>query len=178
MMEKSDKFIEKAQKIRWFFTDVDGTLTDGRVYYSSEGEQLKTFSLRDGAGFFLLRQVGIKTGIITTECSPIVAQRAKKLHVDAYISGAEKKGDVMLQFIETHQLNWEEIAYIGDEVNDCKLIEECGLTFAVADAADIIKQKADIVCKCVGGQHAFREAVGVLLNLREVDVDEIIQKSL
>ena len=114
-MEKSDKLVAKAKKIKWFFTDVDGTLTDGWVYYSADGEQLKAFSLRDGTGFFLLRQIGVKTGIITTECSPIVEQRAKKLKVDAYIYGTEKKKDVMRQFLEENHLSWDEIAYIGDE---------------------------------------------------------------
>lgn len=177
-MGKSDKLVAKAKKIKWFFTDVDGTLTDGRVYYNAEGEQLKAFSLRDGTGFFLLRQIGIKTGIITTESSPIVEQRAKKLNVDAYIYGTEKKRDVMQQFLQENQLSWKEIAYIGDEINDCKLIESCGLSFAVADAAEIIKEKVDVLLKRNGGKHAFREAVEILLNLLDINVQEIITKSL
>lgn len=177
-MEKSDKLVAKAKKIKWFFTDVDGTLTDGRVYYSADGEQMKAFSLRDGTGFFLLRQIGVKTGIITTECSPIVEQRAKKLKVDTYIYGTEKKKDAMQQFIEENQLSWDEIAYIGDEINDYKLIESCGLSFVVADAAESVKEKADIVCKNAGGKHAFREAVEMLLNLREININEIITKTL
>lgn len=177
-MEKSDKLVAKAKKIKWFFTDVDGTLTDGRVYYSADAEQLKAFSLRDGTGFFLLRQIGIKTGIITTECSPIVVQRAKKLNVDAYIYGTEKKREVMQQFLQENQLSWDEIAYIGDEINDYKLIESCGLSFAVADAAEIIKEKADVLLKIEGGKHAFREAVQMLLNLLDIDIHEIITESL
>ena len=80
---------ERAAKIKWFFCDIDGTLTDGCVYYSPEGELLKKFSLRDGTGFFLLKQCGIKTGFITTECSPIVEQRANKLKIDKYIYGTK-----------------------------------------------------------------------------------------
>lgn len=177
-MEKLDKLAVKAKQIKWFFTDVDGTLTDGRVYYSADGEQLKAFSLRDGTGFFLLRQIGIKTGIITTECSPIVEQRAKKLKVDTYIYGTEKKKDVLLHFLEENRLKWDEIAYIGDEINDYKLIESCGLTFAVADAAEIVKQKADIVCHKEGGHHAFREAVDILLGILGFDEKAIIEKKL
>ena len=109
-MEKSDKLKEKAKKIKWFFTDVDGTLTDERVYYSAEGEQLKAFSLRDGTGFFLLRQAGIKTGIITTENSPIVAKRVEKLKVDAYMFGSEHKLDVLSQFVQANGLTFDEIA--------------------------------------------------------------------
>lgn len=177
-MEKSDKLVEKAQKIRWFFTDVDGTLTDGRVYYSAEGEQLKAFSLRDGTGFFLLRQAGIKTGIITTENSPIVAKRAEKLKVDGYIFGSEHKWDVLSQFMQANGLTFDEIAYIGDEINDYKLIDACGLSFAVADAAELVKSKADIVLSRNGGQHAFREAVEKLLELRGVDIEQIINEKL
>lgn len=178
MMEKSDKLVAKAKKIKWFFTDVDGTLTDGWVYYSADGEQLKAFSLRDGTGFFLLRQIGVKTGIITTECSPIVEQRAKKLKVDAYIYGTEKKKDVMRQFLEENHLSWDEIAYIGDEINDYKLIESCGLTFAVADACDEVKSGADMVLTREGGKHAFREAVDVLLKLLRVNTQKIINDML
>lgn len=177
-MEKSDKLIVKAKKIKWFFTDVDGTLTDGRVYYSAEGEQLKAFSLRDGTGFFLLRQIGVKTGIITTECSPIVEQRARKLKVDAYIYGTEKKRDVMQKFLEENQLSWDEVAYIGDEINDYKLIESCGLTFAVADAYDEVKKGADVVLTREGGKHAFREAVELLLKLIDFDIHKVIDKCL
>ena len=177
-MEKSDKLLAKATKIKWFFTDVDGTLTDGRVYYSAEGEQLKAFSLRDGTGFFLLRQVGIKTGIVSTEDSPIVAKRAEKLMVDQYIFGSEHKWDVLSQFMHANELTFDEIAYIGDEINDLKLIDACGLTFAVADAAELVKKKADIVLSHNGGQHAFREAVEMLLELKEIDVEKIIKEKL
>lgn len=177
-MEKLDKLVAKAQKTKWFFTDVDGTLTDGRVYYSAEGEHLKAFSLRDGAGFFLLRQAGIKTGIITTENSPIVAKRAEKLKVDAYIFGSEHKWDVLSQFMQANRLTFEEIAYIGDEINDYKLLDACGLSFVVADAAELVKNKADVVLSRKGGQHAFREAVERLLELREVDIKNIISENL
>lgn len=177
-MEKSDNLKEKAQKIKWFFTDVDGTLTDGRVYYSAEGEQLKAFSLRDGTGSFLLHQAGIRTGIITTENSPIVAKRAEKLKVDEYIFGLEHKWDVLSQFVQANGLTLEEIAYMGDEINDYKLIDACGLSFAVADAAELVKRKADIVLSRNGGQHAFREAVEKLLELKGVDVEKIINEKL
>ena len=95
----NDELRTRAQKIKYFFTDVDGTLTDGCVYYSSEGELLKKFSLRDGSGFFLLRQAGIKTGIITGEDSPIVACRAKKLMVDKLIMKAVPNVETLGAFL-------------------------------------------------------------------------------
>lgn len=174
----SNDLREKAKKIKWFFTDVDGTLTDGRVYYGVDGEIMKSFSLRDGAGFFLLRQIGIKTGIITAESSMIVEQRARKLCVNKYISGAAKKIDILTNFLEQEGVSIQEVAYIGDELNDYKLIDACGLTFAVADADELIKSKADIICKNIGGNHAFREAVDILINLLQLDVHTIVDKSL
>lgn len=169
---------EKAKKIKWFFCDIDGTLTDGGVYYSPEGELLKRFSLRDGTGFFLLRQRNIKTGFITTENSPIVEQRAKKLKIDKYIYGTHRKVETMKSFVAEEGLFMENIAYIGDELNDVKLLKECGLSFAVGDACKNAKEAADIVCDSFGGKGAFREAVERLLLLQGVDLERIIIESL
>lgn len=173
-----DELKASASKIQWFFCDIDGTLTDGSVYYSPEGELLKRFSLRDGTGFFLLKQCGIKTGFITTECSPIVEQRAKKLMIDKYIFGTHKKLEAMQQFVKNEGISLENIAFIGDELNDVKLLEACGLGFAVGDACQHTKDAATILCKERGGQGAFREAVETLLKLQEYDINEIVINSL
>ena len=169
---------QKATKIKWFFCDIDGTLTDGGVYYSPEGELLKRFSLRDGTGFFLLRQCGIKTGFITTENSPIVEQRAKKLKIDKYIYGTQCKVEVMQEFLASEELTMENVAFIGDELNDIKLLKACGLSFAVGDADHRAKDVADIVCERFGGHEAFREAVERLLELKDIDIDKIIDEHL
>ena len=168
----------KAANIKWFFCDIDGTLTDGCVYYSPEGELLKKFSLRDGTGFFLLRQCGIKTGFITTECSPIVEQRAKKLQIEKYIYGTHRKLEAMQQFLQEQNLTLENVAYIGDEINDIKLMRASGLGIAVADANDRVKESADIICKDCGGNGAFREAVETLLDLKDVDINKLIDNFL
>lgn len=169
---------QKAAKIKWFFCDIDGTLTDGGVYYSPEGELLKRFSLRDGTGFFLLRQCGIKAGFITTENSPIVEQRAKKLKIDKYIFGTNRKVEAMKEFLASEGFSMENVAFIGDELNDVKLLNVCGLSFAVGDADYRAKESADVVCDHFGGHGAFREAVERLLNLRDVNIDNIIEQSL
>lgn len=179
MKEISHKELqERAAKIKWFFCDIDGTLTDGCVYYSHEGELLKKFSLRDGTGFFLLRQAGIKTGFITTENSPIVEQRAKKLKIDKYIFETHRKLEAMQQFVSQEGLILDNIAFIGDELNDVKLLNACGLGIAVGDAASQAKEAACIVCKHAGGNGAFREAVEALLSLKHINIDTIIDKSL
>ena len=144
-MEISHKELcDRAAKIKWFFCDIDGTLTDGCVYYSPEGELLKKFSLRDGTGFFLLRQAGIKTGFITTENSPIVEQRAKKLKIDRYIYGTHRKLEAMQEFVNQEGMSLDNIAFIGDELNDVKLLAVCGLGIAVGDADQKAKKVASL----------------------------------
>ena len=169
---------QKAARIKWFFCDIDGTLTDGSVYYSPEGELLKRFSLRDGTGFFLLRQCGIKAGFITTENSPVVEQRAKKLKIDKYIFGTQRKVEAMQDFISSQGLTMENVAFIGDELNDVKLLSSCGLGFAVADADNRAKLASDIICQNKGGYGAFREAAEKLLFLKQIDIDKIIEEEL
>lgn len=165
---------EKAAKIKWFFCDIDGTLTDGGVYYSPDGELLKRFSLRDGTGFFLLRQCGIKTGFITTENSRIVEQRAQKLRIDKYIYGTHRKVEALQEFLTSEGLTMENIAFIGDELNDVKLLGSSGLSFAVEDADKRAKDAADIVCLHKGGYGAFREASEKLLELQGFNIDDIV----
>ncbi len=169
---------QKAAKIKWFFCDIDGTLTDGGVYYSPEGELLKRFSLRDGTGFFLLRQCGIKAGFITTENSPIVEQRAKKLKIEKYIFGTHRKVEAMLEFLASEGSSLENVAFIGDELNDVKLLEASGLSFAVGDADKRVKDVSDVICDHFGGHGAFREAVERLLELRGVSIEKILEMTL
>ncbi len=178
MTEKSIEYKEKIKKIKYVFTDVDGTLTDGCVYYSPQGELLKKFSLRDGTGFFLLRVAGIKTGFITGEKSPIVEQRASKLNVDKVILGSVPKVKNMLGLLESEGLTFENIAYVGDDLNDIKLLQVCGLGFAVGDADPRVKEVADIICSHAGGNGAFREVAEFILKGLEIDINDIINKEL
>lgn len=179
MKEISSKTLsERVSKIKYLFTDVDGTLTDGCVYYSPEGEILKKFSLRDGTGFFLLRKVGIKSGIITGENSPIVTRRAEKLKIDKLILNAVPKVDTLKIFLDKEGLSFENIAYIGDDLNDIKLFRKVGLSFAVADASEYAKKNADIVLKHNGGNGAFREAVEFLLKYKNIRINQIIETYL
>lgn len=173
-----DELRERAAKVKWFFCDIDGTLTDGCVYYSPEGELLKKFSLRDGTGFFLLKHAGIKIGFITTEKSPIVEQRAKKLKVDKYIFGTHKKVETMQEFVNQEGISLDNIAFIGDELNDVKLLNACGFGIAVGDADKRAKDAACIVCERNGGHGAFREAVERLLVLNGFSIDKIIMDTL
>jgi YrbI family 3-deoxy-D-manno-octulosonate 8-phosphate phosphatase len=150
-------------KIKIFFTDIDGTFTDGFTYYSEKGEELKRFNHKDGAGVKLLRDHGIQFGIITTENSQIVKRRAEKLNADYCFIGVNNKVEVIGKFLVDNKLTFSEIAFIGDDINDLELLKKAGVSFAVNDAVDTIKKNVNIVCRKPGGFGAFREAVDIIL---------------
>lgn len=178
MERLNDVLKSKAQRIKYVFADVDGTLTDGFVYYSPKGELLKKFSLRDGSGFFLLHQAGIKTGIITGEDSPIVAQRAKKLKVDKLLMSAVPKVETLRQELSKEGLTLEDVAFIGDGINDVKLLQSVGIGFAVADAHELAKEAANVILENKGGNGVFLEASEKLIEAKGLSVKEIIEQKL
>ncbi|MCW5920814.1 MAG: HAD hydrolase family protein [Saprospiraceae bacterium] len=156
--ELSRSFIEKATRIRLLLTDCDGVLTDAGVYYSADGEALKRFSMRDGMGVERLRQLAdVETGIVTGENSPIVARRAEKLQIVELHLGAKNKHQVLSDILKRRQLAPEQVAYIGDDVNDQAVMQAVGLTACPADAEDDILHIADYICQKPGGHGAFRE---------------------
>lgn len=169
-MLTNDQLRLKASKIRYFFTDIDGTLTDGSTYYSATGEALKKFSHVDGTGFLLLRNAGIIAGLITGESNDIILRRSEKLKINYCFTGINNKMEIMKQFAEEHQISMEEIAYIGDDLNDLAVIENAGLSFAPSNAHPLVILRASICCKSQGGSGAFREAVEQLLLMKNIDI--------
>jgi 3-deoxy-D-manno-octulosonate 8-phosphate phosphatase (KDO 8-P phosphatase) len=153
-------------------SDVDGVLTDTGVYYSERGEELKRFSVRDGMGIELLREAGVKTGFLTREKqSGAVIARANKLAIPHLWMGVRDKAahlEAILQEV-TPQLTTDELAYIGDDVNDLGIIRalrETGLTAAPADAMAETRSAVLYVCQAPGGHGAFRDFADWLLGLR------------
>lgn len=152
--------------IKWLFTDVDGVLTDGGVYYSASGENLKKFNLRDGMGAERLRKLTpIQIGIITGEDSDIVLRRAEKLKIDIVFLGIKNKLETLHNFCVERQISISEIAYIGDDMNDYDVMQKVTQTACPADSADEIKEIAGYVCKRNGGHGAFREFCEYLIKL-------------
>ena len=149
--------LKKVRQIRLVLTDNDGVLTDAGVYYSAEGEQLKRFSLRDGMGVERLRNVHIEVGLITGENSGAVAARAKKLQITELHLGIKDKLAVLRQILEKRGLQAEQVAYIGDDMNDMEIMQHAGLTACPSDAFPLIAKVADYVCQQPGGHGAFRE---------------------
>lgn len=149
---------EKAQRIKLLLTDVDGVLTDNGVYYGENGEVMKRFSIRDGMGVERLRKLcGIDTGIVTGELSPSVARRAEKLQIEHLYLGVKDKLGRLNEMMATHGLSWEEIAFIGDDVNDLEVLQRVGLSACPADAMEDVSRIVDYHCRERGGHGAFRE---------------------
>ena len=145
--------------IKLFITDIDGVWTDGGMYYTENGDELKKFNTSDSAGVLFLKILKIKTAIISGEKSYSVAKRAKKLKIDNVFLGISDKVTVASKLKEKYQLKWEEIAYIGDDVNDILLLRKAGLSACPSSAEEYIKQEVDWVLTKKGGEGAFREFV-------------------
>ena len=148
------------KRIKLFLCDVDGTLTDGGMYYSENGDELKRFNTRDGMGFQLLRETGIETGIITSEDTRIVENRAKKLKVDFLYQGERAGGKLAAakEICGRLGITLDEVAYIGDDINCIELLEAVGLKGCPADACEEVKSIVGIhVMTKKGGEGCVRE---------------------
>ncbi len=168
-MEHTDDaiFTQKAAPIRLLLTDCDGVLTDAGVYYSARGEELKRFSIRDGMGVERLRRLcGVDTGIITGENSPIVARRAEKLQMTHVYLNVKDKMACLRALLAAHSLQPEEVAYIGDDMNDRDVLQLVGLSACPADALPAIKAIVHYVCIAPGGHGAFREFAEWIIYLK------------
>lgn len=157
-----------SQNIKWLFTDIDGVWTDCCIYYSSKGEELKKFSYRDGMGAERLRNLtDINIAIITGENSEIVTRRAEKLKIETVFLGIKNKLEVVEQFLVNNNLTWDNIAYIGDDLNDLEVMKKSAFTACPADAFRDIKEVANHTCEKKGGEGAFREFCELLIKLNQ-----------
>jgi 3-deoxy-D-manno-octulosonate 8-phosphate phosphatase (KDO 8-P phosphatase) len=163
----NDELLSKAARIKLLLTDCDGVLTDGGVYYSDMGEAMKKFNIRDGMGVERLRDiVQVETGIITGETSLSVTMRAAKLKIKELHLGTKDKPAVLKKIIEKKQLQPNDIAYIGDDVNDIAVMKMCGLTACPADALPQVKEIANYICEKKGGEGAFREFAELIISAK------------
>lgn len=143
--------------------DVDGTLSDGKIYYSDKGEEYKVFDVKDGLGLRVWGKLGKKSAIITGRNSCIVERRAKELGITEIFMGVENKAEVVLKLKEKYSLSKEQIACIGDDYNDLPMFKESGLKFSPSNAIEAIKNRADIVLSRKGGDGAVREMIEYLM---------------
>ena len=143
--------------IKLLALDVDGVMTDGGMYYSENGDELKKFNTRDGMGIQLLRENGIKIAIITKENTQLVERRAKKLNVDDLFQGVENKLVVLEELRNKYNLDYSEIAYIGDDVNDIPILEKVGVSMCPHDAILDVKKICNHISEKKGGQGVVRD---------------------
>ena len=146
-------------KIKMLVMDVDGTLTDGRIYIGADGEVMKAFDVKDGYGIVQLKNNGIIPVIITGRESAIVKKRAGELGISELYQGIHNKLEKLKEVAEKFSIKAEEIAYIGDDLNDLDCINYCALSACPIDAEQSIKEVVSYVCYKKGGRGAVREFI-------------------
>jgi len=153
--------------IKLLVLDVDGTLTDGGIYVDGSGNELKRFDIQDGMGLVLLRQNAVKVAIISGRYSEATALRAKELKIEMLFNGTLNKLELLKKISDELNLDKDEIAYAGDDVNDVECIEWSGLGIAVANARPSVKDCADMVTSARGGYGAVREICDKIISMNE-----------
>jgi 3-deoxy-D-manno-octulosonate 8-phosphate phosphatase (KDO 8-P phosphatase) len=155
---------ERARKIKLILMDVDGTLTDGTLVVTPDGEELKTYHVRDGLGILLARMAGLDLGIITGKTSRGLEKRAERLRITELHQGALDKPRVLASILQKRNLEADEVAYIGDDLGDLAVMKTVGLAAAVADAHPEVREVCSYVCRMPGGKGAVREFIEFILN--------------
>lgn len=151
--------------------DVDGTLTNGQITYSSNGDELKSFDVSDGLAISVwTKHLGKKVAIITGRDSLIVQRRAKELNVAHLHQGIKNKQEVLEDILEQEGLSWSQVACIGDDLNDYKMLKKAGLSFTPQNGSHYIKEFVHVVCKNKGGEGAVREMIEHIV--REDNLEE------
>lgn len=143
--------------IKLLVMDVDGTLTDGKIYMSASGELMKAFNIKDGYAIARLKEYGIEPAIITGRESDIVKQRCAELKITELHQGVEKKLFKLRDICAKKGLTLSQVAFIGDDVNDLPCIQQCGVTACPADAVNKVKKSVNVVTEAKGGEGAVRE---------------------
>ncbi len=162
MVDAPDRLRQRLVKIKMLAMDVDGVLTDAGMYYSEQGDELKKFNTRDGKGIALLRDAGIRTALITGEDTRLVSRRAAKLKVDELRQGVADKLSAVREIMSKYDLRLDEIAYVGDDINDLQVLESVGLAVTVADGTPENQRVVHYVTQAKGGEGAIRE-IGMLI---------------
>ena len=162
-MKISEDLSIKLSRIKLVVTDVDGVLTDGGLYYTDEGLVMKKFQVKDGMGMRLLRLADIKNAIITTDDSELIKIRGEKLKVDYVFLGIWDKENKLLEICRTENISPENVAFIGDDVNDIGIIEAAGVSACPNDAVIEIRDRVDLILQKNGGEGVFREFSDLIL---------------
>ncbi len=165
---KSNTRTKVLRSIRLLALDVDGVLTDGGMYYGESGDEWKKFQTRDGMGIKLLQAEGLMIAIITMEKTKIVARRAKKLGIQEVHQGIRNKLEILHALVKKYQLTLQEVAYMGDDVNDLGALREVGFSATPADGMDPVREVVHYICRRNGGDGAVREVADLILGAKGV----------
>ena len=157
---------DKALPIKLLALDVDGVLTNGKIYYGNSGEELKAFNIKDGLGIKMLQRAGITVAIITGRESAVVTRRATELGINDIIQGREDKLQALEELCQGRGLTLAECAYMGDDLPDLGAINCVGLGLGVADAANPVREAAHWCSSRNGGDGAVREACEFILQAK------------
>ena len=138
--------------------DVDGTLTDGKIIYSNNGDEIKNFDVADGLTIAAwTKKFGKHAAIITGRESKLVERRAKELGINHLYQGVHNKDEVLQSILDKENLSWSQVAAIGDDLNDYKMLKKVGLSFTPANGTHYLKEFVSVTCKNKGGEGAVRE---------------------
>ena len=173
----SDSALVRARNIRLMGFDVDGVLTDGRLYFSADGDVMKAFHSRDGLGMKLLANAGIKLALITGRKSALVERRAENLGIDLVFQGVEDKRAVMAELLAREGLDFAQAGYMGDDIVDLAIMGACGFAATVPDAHALVKQQAHYVARQPAGLGAAREVCELILHAQG-KFDEVLAPHL
>lgn len=156
----------RAKKIKLLLLDVDGVMTDGKLFLLPNGEattEVKGFHAHDGTGFSLARLGGVKTGLITKRVSETVRLRARDLKIEYVYQGAGDKLAAFHEILQKENLKPDQAAFVGDDIIDLPVMRTCGLAFAVANAREDVKDEAHVITDHRGGEGAVRDAIEYIL---------------
>jgi 3-deoxy-D-manno-octulosonate 8-phosphate phosphatase (KDO 8-P phosphatase) len=155
---------QKAHSVRLMGFDIDGVMTDGRLYFSPAGDEMKAFFTRDGLGLKMLARSGVRLAIITGRDSAIVARRAENLGIDLVLQGVEDKRAAMAELLSREGLSFAEAGYMGDDIVDLAVMSACGFSATVPDGHPLARRQADFVAAAPAGAGAVREVCELILS--------------
>jgi len=156
----------RLRRVKLFLCDVDGVLTDGRIFMG-DAKEYKAFNIQDGLGMLILQRSGIKVGWVSNRPSPVSQQRADELKIDYFFQAKGSKVEAVEAILKQAQLEWADSCFIGDDVVDLGALKRAGVAIAVANAIDEAKHVAHYVTKAHGGHGAVREVVRLILVAQE-----------
>jgi len=166
MFNPDPELIARIKPLKLLILDVDGVLTDGRLFFDHQGSEYKCFHARDGHGLKLLRQFGVEVAVISGRKSASVALRMQNLGIEHVYQGHENKRQAFQELLERLQLHPRQVAHVGDDVLDLPVMTQVGLAIAVADANFVVKRYAHWCTELPGGQGAVREVCDLILQVQ------------